>query len=72
MLCAALLAYGCASGLAAVSVAARTDWRHLRTLPLAFAALHLSYGTGFLWGNWRVLMESAKRTDREANESESR
>ncbi len=72
MLCAALLAYGCASGIAAVSVAARTDWRHLRTLSLAFAALHLSYGTGFLWGNWRVLMESAKRTDREANESESR
>lgn len=50
-------AYGCASVLASLNIAARSDWWHLPRLPLAFGALHLSYGAGFLLGNWRVMRE---------------
>ncbi len=32
---------------------ARKNWRTLPLLPLAYLILHLSYGTGFLWGLWR-------------------
>lgn len=32
---------------------ARRDWKTLPFLPLTFLTLHLSYGSGFLWGLWR-------------------
>ena len=57
---AMLLAYGAASAVASVEAASRTDWRHLPRLPVAFGALHLSYGSGFLLGNWRVLAQRAR------------
>jgi succinoglycan biosynthesis protein ExoA len=52
-------AYLAANVTAAVYAAARHGWRHLPLLPLVFAALHLSYGLGFLaglvrfWNRWR-------------------
>lgn len=63
MLWTTLVAYGGASGVASVSAAARTEWQNLPKLLLAFGALHFSYGTGFLWGNWRVLLEAANRSN---------
>ena len=47
---ATLAAYGLAAVTASVSVARRSGWRHLPLLPLAFAAMHLGYGGGFLAG----------------------
>jgi glycosyltransferase involved in cell wall biosynthesis len=47
---AALGAYGLATLGASVSIARRSRWRHLPVLPIAFAAVHLGYGTGFLAG----------------------
>jgi succinoglycan biosynthesis protein ExoA len=54
-LLAILAAYASASGLASVRTAAQTEWRYLPTLPAAFAALHVSYGCGFLVGLAKVL-----------------
>jgi succinoglycan biosynthesis protein ExoA len=45
-----LIAYAGASSYASVRTASETERRHLRYLPAAFAALHFSYGTGFLVG----------------------
>jgi glycosyltransferase involved in cell wall biosynthesis len=42
--------YLAANLLASVITAAKRGWRHLRLLPLVFAILHLSYGSGFLFG----------------------
>lgn len=50
LLAALVLAYLGMSGVAAQRVAARTEWRFLPKLPVAFAALHLSYGIGFWHG----------------------
>ena len=47
---ATLAAYGLAAVTASVSVARRSGWRHLPLLPVAFAAMHLGYGGGFLVG----------------------
>jgi succinoglycan biosynthesis protein ExoA len=47
---ATLAAYGLAAVTASVSVARRSGWRHLPLLPVAFAAMHLGYGGGFLAG----------------------
>jgi hypothetical protein len=66
-----LLAYGSASGVASLHAAARSDWRHLPRLPVAFGALHLSYGAGFLLGNWRVLAESGRPPFKSEQEPES-
>jgi hypothetical protein len=44
---------------ASVWIARKTGWPHLPILPIIFAILHLSYGTGFLvglvrfWNRWR-------------------
>ncbi len=48
----ALLAglYVVASLGAALNVAARNGWRVLPILPIVFAAHHVAYGSGFLWG----------------------
>lgn len=42
---------------------ARRQLKHLPVLPLAFATLHLAYGTGFLWGLWRWRDDWYKRND---------
>jgi succinoglycan biosynthesis protein ExoA len=55
-----LTMYAAASGLASVRTAARTDWRYLPTLPAAFAALHFSYGAGFIAGLAGVLARQAR------------
>ena len=55
-----LTMYAGASGLASVRTAAQTSWKHLPTLPAAFAALHFSYGTGFLVGLAGLLRRRAK------------
>jgi glycosyltransferase involved in cell wall biosynthesis len=47
---ATLAAYGLAAVTASVAVARRSGWRHLPLLPVAFAAMHLGYGGGFLAG----------------------
>jgi succinoglycan biosynthesis protein ExoA len=57
-----VLMYAGASGVASVRTAAQTDHRHLRYLPAAFAALHFSYGTGFLVGLAQMLSSSARAT----------
>jgi succinoglycan biosynthesis protein ExoA len=46
--------YLVASIAASVRTAARTAWRHLPMLPVAFAALHFCYGAGFLVGLLRI------------------
>jgi len=43
-------AYITANLSAALVTASRKGWQNFRYLPLAFAALHLSYGAGFLYG----------------------
>lgn len=45
--------YLTASLIAATSTARRRGWRYLPLLPLVFAAIHLSWGTGFLVGLFR-------------------
>jgi len=43
---------------ASILATARSDWKHLILLPVAFSCLHLSFGTGFLvglvrfWNRW--------------------
>jgi len=50
--------YTFANLLASVLTARQRGWQHLRYLPLIFATLHLSYGTGFFlgllkfWNRW--------------------
>ncbi len=52
-------AYAAANLAAAAATARRRGWRHLPRLPWVFAALHSSYGLGFLaglgrfWNRWR-------------------
>jgi len=49
--CAAIIgAYALALTAATVSVARRHGWRHFPLVLLAFATMHLSWGTGFLIG----------------------
>ena len=43
--------------LVSFRIAAREGWRYLPRLPLAFACLHLAYGTGFLAGLPRFLLQ---------------
>ena len=62
LLLATILAYGSASGLASARVAMQTDRRHLPKLPAAFAAMHLSYGAGFLMGNGAIGIRRLART----------
>lgn len=57
LLAGALSAYAAANAAASVDLATRTDQRHLLKLPPAFAAIHFSYGLGFLLGGYRVLRE---------------
>jgi succinoglycan biosynthesis protein ExoA len=51
--------YVVASGAATIRTAADTEYRHLRYLPGAFAALHFGYGAGFLVGMVQMLKRSA-------------
>lgn len=51
---ALLLSYAIAASLFATLIARCHGWRHLPWLPLIFACLHLSYGSGFLWGMGRA------------------
>ena len=43
-------AYCLAAVTASISIARKHGWRHLPLLPVAFAAMHLGYGGGFLAG----------------------
>lgn len=45
-----LVAYIVANAAASVAAARRGGWNHLVRLPVVFAALHLSYGVGFIAG----------------------
>ena len=64
LLVATIASYATASTAASWHVAAQTDRRHLTKLPVAFAAMHLSYGAGFLAGLARVATEEPRRPDR--------
>jgi succinoglycan biosynthesis protein ExoA len=55
-LLAVLALYVVASCSASLHAADQTDWRYLPVLPAAFAALHFSYGAGFLVGLARILL----------------
>lgn len=50
VLCAALGSYLAACGMAAVGVARRHGWALLPAVFAAFVTMHLSWGSGFLWG----------------------
>ena len=39
---------------ASLVIAEKEDWRYLRLLPLAYAIIHLSYGSGFLTGLFKL------------------
>ncbi len=54
LLVATIASYGAASAAASWRVAAQTERRHVTKLPAAFAAMHLSYGAGFLTGLGRI------------------
>ncbi|NLO26769.1 MAG: glycosyltransferase family 2 protein [Actinobacteria bacterium] len=64
LLLAVASAYVAANGMASVRAASSSEWRYLPRLPLAFAAMHLSYGIGFLLGNGRVIVEQTRSSDR--------
>ena len=51
-----LVTYGSASVLASEQVGTWTDRRHFLRLPSAFAAIHISYGSGFLLGNAAIVL----------------
>ncbi len=52
------LAYGALALGASIKAARRTEWKVLPLLPIAFAMIHLAYGSGFLiglakfWNRW--------------------
>ena len=54
-----VILYALANLITSLLVASREGWKYFFLLPLAFATLHLSYGTGFLmglfrfWNRWR-------------------
>ncbi|MCK6555442.1 glycosyltransferase family 2 protein [Candidatus Binatia bacterium] len=52
-LAAVVGAYGAALAVAAATVASRQGWRHYGRVLIAFAAMHLSWGAGFVWGAMR-------------------
>jgi hypothetical protein len=54
--------YVLVSLLVAFNIARKEGWRYLPLLPAAFACLHLSYGTGFLWGMVRYLLQGIAGT----------
>ncbi len=54
--------YVLVSLLVAFNIARKEGWRCLPLLPAAFACLHLSYGTGFLWGLVRYLLQGIAGT----------
>lgn len=54
-------AYGAANLAISASIARRAGWRHLLRLPLAFAIVHASYGTGFAVGLVRFARHWASR-----------
>lgn len=64
-----LLLYALLNVLASVWVARRGNWSVVYLIPLAFCAIHLSYGTGFLaglvrfWNRWSDRTTSAKAAD---------
>jgi glycosyltransferase involved in cell wall biosynthesis len=60
---ATLAAYGLAAVGASVTVARRSGWRHLPLLPVAFAAMHLGYGGGFLAGLVRFARRWGERSE---------
>jgi glycosyltransferase involved in cell wall biosynthesis len=49
-LLATVISYALAAAAASVTVARKNGWRHLPVLPAVFAALHIGYGSGFLFG----------------------
>ena len=53
--------YLLASLLVALRISRKEGWRYLPLLMLAFACLHLSYGTGFIVGAVRFLLERILR-----------
>ncbi len=57
----ALAAYVVGNIAVSCYIAAHQGWRHLRWLPVAFAALHFSYGAGFLIG---LVKFGGRRADR--------
>ena len=59
-LAAIAVTYTCANGSASLRAASASDWRHLPRLPLAFGALHFSYGLGFLIGNGLMISRRTK------------
>ena len=56
--------YALATLAASVSIARRAGWRHLPVLPVAFGAVHLGYGGGFLAGLIRFRRRWGDRTGR--------
>jgi len=54
-----LLSYLAASWLFSILLAWKWGWRYLPILPVVFAILHLSWGSGFLWGLVRLCLRRA-------------
>jgi GT2 family glycosyltransferase len=47
---ALIAVYTCGNMIASFVTARRAGWKHLGLLPIVYATLHFSYGTGFLFG----------------------
>jgi succinoglycan biosynthesis protein ExoA len=56
LLLTVLLVYLAASLFFSTLLAWKQGWRYLPILPVVFATLHLSWGSGFLWGLVRVCL----------------
>jgi GT2 family glycosyltransferase len=56
-----LSSYLAASLLVTLAICARSGWRYLPLLPVAFACLHFAYGFGFLIGALKSLQGSQRR-----------
>jgi len=52
----AMASYLTASLLTSSLIASRKGWRYFPLLPVVFAILHLSWGSGFLWGLARLCL----------------
>lgn len=60
LLLATVSAYLASNGIASVKSALSSELRYLPRLSMAFAAMHLSYGLGFLLGNGCVVAEQTR------------
>jgi succinoglycan biosynthesis protein ExoA len=56
--------YFISTALVSAKIGFREGWKYFPLLPVAFAAMHLGYGTGFLYGAFRLALPDRIRLQR--------